>query len=784
MVQILLLAILMGIASGSAAQLNRAAKLYHYLPAPGQFINRAGIGTPEAAAAMPLSPDSLVSLGSFGGYVVYGFEKPVVNDPANPYGVDFTIFGNAFSGSSEPGIVWVMNDQNDNGLPDDTWYEIAGSSHFHPRTQTGYRLTWYREPDGSARWRDASGKEGHLRKNSFHSQPYFPEASLFPQLSGDSLLVTGTLLPYAAHLKGGQVVLPTLAFGYADNRSVNRQVSPDVPDNPYTLNVREGAGGDAIDIAWAIDSVGNYVDLEIIHFVKIVTGVRSTLEPVGEASTEVADIVAAKPGVGSSDGNLLIIHPHSAELLLGDTLQLFATSFKGGRYVETQQWWTTSHGELLDLAANGLAIAQAGGDAAVSVEADGRQSHTTLRVRAPAKIVIPGVPLSVRAGETLALQPLLYDQYDVPIEDQTWVVSAQPANMVLIGASSGGVSFQAIATGKVTLTVRAVRFPMLQHIVEIDILKAAEIVSILASAKFSDLNIFPLQNIEVPAANLNPFFEDAESDYSGGAFVQVAHALAFMLSETVSGFSFREEPLGAYLYMVEQEGVFTYGWGGRTDPAPYARSWMVNLNGKLHAGGFEKISLSEGDTLQLFHVPNILQHFDVTAVYATPQTADRNTTVILQQVSQRGWRSETGFVQVPDTSANHSVPVYLGDSSSPVGYLPANGTLALMLDQSPPLVFHAGADAVKVSSSPATLMEQIGNPHFKVYPNPARSQIFISGIAQPFLCKITDIVGRMVISKWLHPGQPLDVSGLTSGFYLIAIEEPPGVKHTTKLVVP
>ncbi len=784
MVQLVFLALLLALATESSAQLNRADQLFHYLPAPGQFINVGGIGTPGAAAAMPQSPDSLVSLGSFGGAVVYGFPKPVANDPDNPYGVDFTIFGNSFSGSSEPGIVWVMNDENGNGLPDDTWYEIAGSSHFHPHTIKDYQLTWHREPDGSARWRDGAGKEGHLRKNSFYSQPYFPNPSLFPQISGDSMLVTGTLLPYAAAWKGGQVVLPALAFGYADNRSVNRQVSPDLPDNPYTPNVREGAGGDAIDISWAIDSNGNYVDLESIHFVKIVTGVRSSLEPIGEASTEIADIVATKPGSGSTAGNLMVIHPHTSELLKGDTLQLYASSFEGGRFVNGEQLWTTTHTELLSIDSHGRVIALAGGD--VTIKASDRDliAQTSLRIREPASIIIPEVPLSVRAGETLTLQPVLYDQYNVPVEHQNWVLTAYPYNRVFVKDAASGVRFQAMSEGRVTLTVYTLRFPELKHSFDIEILPAPETITILASAKFSDQNIFPLQKLEVSVVNLNPFFDQREADFSGGTFLQVAHAIGQMLSDSVSSFSFREDSVGAYLYKVEQEGVFTYGWGGRTNPAPYARSWMANLNGRLYSGGFEKLALSEGDTLQLFHVPNILHHFEVTALYASPQAAGFNTNITLRQVSQRGWHSESGFLMAPDTAADHTMPLYFNDRSSPAGYLPANGTLDLLLDQVPPVVIHAGPDAVLIAASPSTRVGLTGRSHFNIYPNPASGRIFISGIDQPFSCSITDITGRQRRSIWMQPGQPLDISGLTSGIYLVTVQEKNGDIHSVKLVVP
>ena len=119
---------------------NSAGILIDYVPAPGQHINIENIGTPQAAQKMTENFISIVSLGSFGGYIILRFEKPCVNHSQNPYGIDFTIFGNSFSGSSEPGVVWVMKDENLNGLPDDSWYEISGSSHLFSGTVKNYQI--------------------------------------------------------------------------------------------------------------------------------------------------------------------------------------------------------------------------------------------------------------------------------------------------------------------------------------------------------------------------------------------------------------------------------------------------------------------------------------------------------------------------------------------------------------------------------------------------------------------------------------------------------------------
>ena len=97
--------------------------LFEYKPAPGQFINKAP-GNHESAEGI-LGGKGMVTLGAWGGYIVLGFDHTVVNSD----GEDIIIYGNAMNTFSEPGIVHVMQDENGNGRPDDTWYELAGSGH-------------------------------------------------------------------------------------------------------------------------------------------------------------------------------------------------------------------------------------------------------------------------------------------------------------------------------------------------------------------------------------------------------------------------------------------------------------------------------------------------------------------------------------------------------------------------------------------------------------------------------------------------------------------------------
>ena len=115
------------------------ATVYEYCPAPGQFVNAmpeyregdtAETMRQKAEEAIAGKMQSGVSLGAYGGYITFGFDHTVVNVPGEH---DIRIDGNSFNsaahpgvdgGSSEPGIILVMFDENQNGKPDDKWYEI------------------------------------------------------------------------------------------------------------------------------------------------------------------------------------------------------------------------------------------------------------------------------------------------------------------------------------------------------------------------------------------------------------------------------------------------------------------------------------------------------------------------------------------------------------------------------------------------------------------------------------------------------------------------------------
>lgn len=323
-----------------AQNLPYITKVYDFLPAPSQFVNslpKCNIGDTKATVLARVEekicgkmeieenelPDGTIvndttikvssgeiSLGSYGGYVVFGFDHPVVNVKGE---YDLQIFGNAFQsnestmpgGSSEPGIVMVSRDANDNGIPDDPWYELAGSEYNNPKTQKHFTITYYKPDDNKPavpspndptitdaeyiRWTCNSVdslQEGYVFKNAFHSQSYWPlwEDSVTLTFTGTKLACNGEDIG-----KNGRVYWFQHCYdwGYVDNR----------PDAHYGYGI-DKTGVDlnkGFNIEWAVDDEGNPVDLKQIDFVKVYCGVLQYCGQLGETSTEVAGAIDLHP---------------------------------------------------------------------------------------------------------------------------------------------------------------------------------------------------------------------------------------------------------------------------------------------------------------------------------------------------------------------------------------------------------------------------------------------------------------------------------------------------------
>ena len=253
--------------TGSHEDVHRyLAHVYEYLPGMGQFVNElpkyeegddAETMCRKCEQAIANNAGGLVCLGGWGGYLTFGFDHPVENKE----GRDIQILGNAYYmnesteyGSSEPGIVLVSRDANNNGVPDDTWYELKGCLYDNPQTNHTYQKTYTRS--------------GDTIQNPFHKQPYYPQ-----WLEEDEYTLYGAKLPSQTVKISGQTVQKILDFGYVDNKP-----------NKDTI-------GSSFDISWAVDKNGQSVSLPTIDFVRVYTAIDEINDPTGEISTEISGAI-------------------------------------------------------------------------------------------------------------------------------------------------------------------------------------------------------------------------------------------------------------------------------------------------------------------------------------------------------------------------------------------------------------------------------------------------------------------------------------------------------------
>lgn len=266
--------LLLGVATLSAQE-SRITEVLAYHPAPGQFMGSEAMASQDVTTYADLlrkaqqrlvEEHTFLSLGGWGGYIVVRIQPALVNQPDQ---ADFAILGNAFIGNAEPGIIYVSQDVNSNGLADDPWYRIRGSEDY--RSNLDYTITYYKPKDpykDPIAWSDSEGESGLIPRNKYHTTN-----SYYPLWEGDKVTFTGALLPDCMKLDPatGQWRSEPYAYGYADNH----------PND---------SSGSHIDIDSAVNAAGELVHLDRIDFLKVQTGVHQQTDVTGEVSTEFTGI--------------------------------------------------------------------------------------------------------------------------------------------------------------------------------------------------------------------------------------------------------------------------------------------------------------------------------------------------------------------------------------------------------------------------------------------------------------------------------------------------------------
>jgi prepilin-type N-terminal cleavage/methylation domain-containing protein/prepilin-type processing-associated H-X9-DG protein len=239
------------------------------------------IGEPIGGGGLAPDNSSLATLGDEGGSIVLKFNTPVSDDAANPMGLDCIVFSNAFFVGGdpqrkfqEPAIIEISRDANSNGLADDAWYLIPGSRAF-----AASPFPSVSEPDGE------------------DNEPPFVNTLLAGRIRNPNSTDMNASNNTDEFNWGYAELTPTMPK-HLDNYLR--------PDDPFKVGITPGSGGgDAFDIAWAVDSVGAPSGLSEFHFIRLTNFVDRFMLALANSSPEIVAVADVAPVVDSDSDGIL-----------------------------------------------------------------------------------------------------------------------------------------------------------------------------------------------------------------------------------------------------------------------------------------------------------------------------------------------------------------------------------------------------------------------------------------------------------------------------------------------
>lgn len=766
-------------------------QIVDYSPAPGQYTNADFVGTPAAAASIVGKANGLVSLGDFGGSITVHFSSGIQNDPANPYGVDFTVYGNATSTWSEPGIIQVMKDENKNGLPDDTWYEIAGSDYFRNSTTKNYEITYQNNglsKAGKIFWTDNQGGNGFIPESSFHQQPYYPKSDLFPAIPTEQMVLTGTRLAGQIDLSNPGVVQSyRRAFGYADNTPV-LSISEKTPDNPYTAAI-EGSGGDAIDISWAIDQTGNHVNLNEIHFIRISTGMNALAGWLGEISTEIAGIRDVEPAAIDGNRTLLVIQDLPSKIFMGQVLDVQAQLFESGVLKENSTIsWTISNPEIAGIESGILKVLKPG-NFILKATFSGNPSvfaEKEFEVVSAGKAKITLQQETLKVNDKLELDGKLTDQNGAVLTGVTAVWRTGNQLVADVVTLDGKPYLLGKSTGKSWLYLEAAEVHSIRDSVLIEVFPESARKKVFIAVKSDENTIVPRHSVWVDQLDLTSKVDRHLKNYGLQEipFVSLAHALAsaFNAPEIQAGWAFRDDEEGGsklYLWKVPeiQDGsvLNIFGYGGSRSSETYRRTWVVVLNQQPYLSGFDQIKVNNDDEILVYHLADNSLPWEVTHLITGRDTLKTNQTVEIQVKKYSCSMDDNRVVAVNSSIVvpDQLVQVVTQDQVNSLKNLVTDefGKAAFEVNDPGKYVISSGID---VSELVAESVSGISSGHnksmnFSVFPNPFSDAIQLKFADIVELVQIIDVCGNAVLTL-NHPLNKIDLTILPEGIYVLKIK--------------
>lgn len=245
--------------------------VFEYVYAPGQHAKLVKKSDIQYFIGNPDEHQGWLYLGGFGGYVIGGFDHNI----ANHEGADFEVI--LLKGTSpEPALVYVMRDENGDGKPNETWYELKGNQ--FENSKRSFWLCYYKAKSDSANitWLDSEGKRGELIPG-FGSN--YSSGWWWSETQQDSMIFYGTKLP-----------------DLYDNNSLNGTQNWTVHNDRFTWGYAENnlgtdydatLGTNKLDISNTVDVNGNSINLPDIRFIKVQTGVFQQAGWLNEVSSEI-----------------------------------------------------------------------------------------------------------------------------------------------------------------------------------------------------------------------------------------------------------------------------------------------------------------------------------------------------------------------------------------------------------------------------------------------------------------------------------------------------------------
>lgn len=248
-----------------------------YTPNPSSVIygdSSLALGPPEGRGGNWPDNSSIVTIGVPPGSITLQFNTPVTDDPLNPFGVDCIVYSNAFYVGGNPQKKWqepALIEISDDGV---NWYLIPGSRDY---AYSPFPLVT--EPDG-----------------------------------------TDNESPFSSDLLGGNVTNPNILdadpsndeeeynWGYAE-MSPSQQPYLDNyvrPDDPAAVGVTtRSGGGDAFDIAWAVDAAGDPAGLTQFQYIRLTAFIDRYANQFGYISPEIDAVADVAPEVDSDGDGIL-----------------------------------------------------------------------------------------------------------------------------------------------------------------------------------------------------------------------------------------------------------------------------------------------------------------------------------------------------------------------------------------------------------------------------------------------------------------------------------------------